>query len=262
MATILLTGATGVLGRELRPRLLDAGHELRAASRSPRTGEKAEWVELDLADGRGLPEAVDDVDVVVHCASDARGDSEAVDVRGTERLLDAAADAEVSNFLYVSIVGIDDIPYSYYQHKLQAEQAVTTSAVPSTIVRVTQFHPFVAYLLYTVSRLPVWPLPVGFQLQPIDPGEAAAAVVDHATVDASGRVPDVGGPEVLSVRALAERYREERGLRRPIVRLPIPGSVASAFRAGYATCPGRAVGTVTWEEWLAAQDGVPGRGVY
>lgn len=54
------------------------------------------------------------MDIVVHPASNARGYSEAVDVRGTERLLDAAADAIIANFVYVSIVGIDEIPYIYY----------------------------------------------------------------------------------------------------------------------------------------------------
>lgn len=262
MAKILLTGATGVLGQELRPRLLEAGHDVRAASRSPRTDGNVEWVELDLIDGTGIREAMADVEIVVHAASDARGDSEAVDVRGTERLLAAAENADVENFLYVSIVGIDEIPYSYYENKLTAERAIERSSVPSTIVRSTQFHPFVAYVLYTVSRLPVWPLPTAFRLQPIDTGEAAEAIAEYATVDAAGRVPDIGGPNVSTVRELATAYRKHRGLRRPIVRLPIPGSVASAFRAGEATCPDSDIGTITWEEWLAAQEGIPGQGIY
>ena len=262
MSNVLLTGATGMLGRELRPRLLAAGHEVRAASRSPPSDGDVEWVELDLVDGTGLQEAVAGVDIVVHAASNPRGDSEAVDVRGTERLLAAAADAGVANFLYVSIVGIDEIPYSYYEHKLAAERAVEASPAPSTIVRATQFHPFIASLLDSVARLPVWPLPTGFRLQPIDTGEAAAAIVEHATPEPAGRVSDIGGPEVLTARDLAEAYRDARGLRRPIVRLPLPGDIASAFRAGEATCPDRAVGTTTWAEWLAAHDGVPGRDVY
>lgn len=262
MTTVLLTGATGVLGRELKPRLLDAGHDVRAASRSPPSEGGVEWIELELSDGRGIHEAVGGVDIVVHAASNARGDSEAVDVHGTEQLLDAAADADVANFVYVSIVGIDEIPYTYYEHKLEAEQAIKASAVPSTIIRSTQFHPFVAYLLTAVSRLPVWPLPTKFRLQPIDTGEAAERIAEYATVEAAGRVPDIGGPRVLTVRQLAESYREERGLRRPIVRLPIPGRVASAFRAGKATCPDRDVGTRTWTEWLTAQDRVPVQGEY
>ena len=257
----LLTGATGTLGRELRPRLRDAGHEVRAASRAPPRGgdgdddgdggtENGEWIELDLADGTGLEAAVEDVDVVVHAATAPRGASEAIDVRGTERLLEAAADAGVSNFLYVSIVGVDEIPLSYYEHKLAAERAVDASAVPSTIVRATQFHEFVAELLETVARLPVWPLPTDVRVQPIAAAEAAAAIAERATLEAAGRVLPVGGPEVRTVGELARAYRDRAGRRRPVVRLPIPGAVASGFRSGAATCPDRAVGTTSWEEWL------------
>ncbi|QSX00198.1 SDR family oxidoreductase [Haloterrigena alkaliphila] len=253
----LVTGATGTLGRAVRPRLLSGGHAVRAASRSPpaATDDDAEWVALDLVDGTGIDEALEDVDAVVHAATAPQGDTEAVDVRGTERLLEAAAEAGVSNFVYVSIVGVDEIPLSYYEHKLAAERAVDASPVPSTIVRATQFHSFVADLLGTVARVPIWPLPTEIRLQPIDVGEAADAIVERATTEAAGRVPEVGGPEVLTVRELAEAYRDARGLRRPIVRLPLPGSVAAGFRSGAACCPDRTVGTVTWDAWLGRQFG-------
>lgn len=262
MAQTLLTGATGVLGERLRARLADEGHELRAASRDPPATDDVEWVGVDLADGTGVRGAVEEIETVVHAASNPTGDSEAVDVQGTERLLRAAEDADVRNFLYVSIVGIDDIPYSYYEHKLQAEQAVAGSPVPSTIIRSTQFHPFLASMLSSVSRLPIWPLPTKWRLQPIDVGEAAVQIARHATTDAAGRVPDIGGPSVLQVRELAEAYREVRGRRSPIVRIPIPGRVSSAFRTEAATCPDRTVGSRSWREWLEAQDGVPGKGLY
>ncbi len=262
MSSILLTGATGVLGTALQPKLRDAGHQVRAASRSPPTEGAGDWVTLDLTTGEGMSQALKDIDVVVHAASDARGDSEAVDVRGTDRLVDAAAAASVDNFVYVSIVGIDEIPYSYYKHKLEAEATVESSDVPATIVRITQFYPFVASLLSMVARLPVWPLPTKFRLQPIDVEEAAAAVTDYATESPAGRVPDVGGPEVATVRSLAERYRSVRGMRRPIVRLPIPGATARAFRRGEATCPEQRIGERQWDEWLEAQTGDPGADQY
>lgn len=262
MSTILLTGATGVLGKQLRPRLLDRGHEIRAASRTPPAENTIDWVELDLIEGTGIAESMRDIDIVVHAASDAAGDSEAVDLHGTERLLTAAEDADIENFLYISIVGIDDIPYSYYQHKREAERQVESSPVPSTIVRSTQFHSFVAFVLYKVSWLPVWPLPTEFRLQPIDPGDAAEAIVNYATEEAIGRTPDIGGPKVMTIRDLATAYREHRGLHRPIIRFPIPGRIAAAFRAGNAICPDQQVGSISWQEWLESQKGIPGKGEY
>ncbi|AHG00134.1 nucleotide-diphosphate-sugar epimerase [Halostagnicola larsenii XH-48] len=248
----LLTGATGSLGRELRPRLHRAGHDVRATSRSPpsETDDHAEWVTFDLKDGTGLSDAVTGIDVVVHAASAPRGDSEAVDVRGTERLLEAAATAGVSNFVYVSIVGVDEIPYSYYEHKRAAERIVERSPVPATIVRATQFHEFVFGLLDGLSWAPIWPLPIDFQMQPIETGEAAAAIVDRATLEPAGWVPPVGGPEVRTVGELARAYRDSRSARRPIVPVPVPGAIARGFRAGEATCPERTMGSVTWKQWL------------
>ena len=252
MGTTLLTGATGILGSALQPRLADAGHTVRGTSRSPPgDGPADEWVELGLPDDPTVDAAVDDADVVVHAASDARGDHAAVDVRGTEQLLAAAEAADVSNFVYVSIVGIDDVPYSYYESKVAAEELVEASDVPHTIVRITQFHPFVDMFAGMVARLPVWPLPTTWQLQPIDVGEAADAIVEHATMDAAGRVPDVGGPQVRTVGELATAYREARGLRRPIVRLPVPGKTSRRLRDGELTCAERDVGTTTWETYLA-----------
>lgn len=208
---------------------------------------------MDLIDGTGIREAVADVDVVVHTASSPLGDTEAVDVDGTDRLLDAAVGAGVSNFVYVSIVGIDDIPYSYYEHKLTAERSVEASDVPSTVLRSTQFHPFVHEVLGTVARLPIWPLPTKMKLQPIDVGAVADRLVDHAAPEPSGRLKPVGGPEVLSVGDIARTYRDARGPWWPIVRVPVPGGVFSAFRDGAATCPDRAVGSMSWEEWLESE---------
>jgi uncharacterized protein YbjT (DUF2867 family) len=205
---------------------------------------------MDLTAGTGIETAVADADVVVHTASAPQGDTEAVDVEGTKRLLDAAADAGVSNFLYISIVGIDEIPFSYYEHKLTAERAVESSDVPSTVLRATQFHSFVGDLLDTVAKLPVWPLPRKFRCQPIAVEEVADTLVEHATPEAHGRLPKMGGPAVLTLGEMAKSYRQARGLRRPILRVPLPGTVASGFRAGDNTCPDRAVGTRTWADWL------------
>lgn len=257
----LVTGGTGTLGQALLPRLRDAGHTVRATSRSPRTDDDGEWVRMDLADGTGVREAVAGVDVVIHTATDPLGDTEAVDVTGTERLLDAAADAGVTNFVYSSIVGIDEIPYSYYEAKLAAERAIERSDVPATVLRATQFHPFVDELLGMVARLPVWPLPTEMRIQPVDPGIVADRLVEHATTEPSGRLPPVGGPEVRTVGELADAYRTARGRWRPIVRLPIPTAVLARFREGAATCPDHAAGTVTWEEWLEQEYAVEGRTV-
>lgn len=257
MIRTLLTGATGRLGTALRPRLSAAGHDVRAASRSPPAATEADidWVELDLGTEDGIESALENIDVVIHAATAPQGDTAAVDGRGTERLLEAAETAGVRNLVYPSIVGVDDVPLSYYEHKASAEAAVEASDVPTTIVRATQFHSFVAELLGYVAKLPVWPLPTRMRVQPVDVGDVADVIVENAVPAAGGRTHCVGGPEIQSVGELARAYRDARGLRRPIIRVPIPSKTVAAFRSGHAVCPDYRAGTVTWQEWLSEQYG-------
>lgn len=77
---ITVVGGGGPLGRHLTPILTETGHEVTVASQSAQ-------VKVDLETGQGLSDAVEDADIVVHLASNARR-SKKVDVEGTARLLE------------------------------------------------------------------------------------------------------------------------------------------------------------------------------
>ena len=145
---VLVTGGSGRLGREFVPLLSAAGHSVRILSRVQRTGPdlRLSHVVGDLTTGAGLTESVADIDAIVHLASDSRN-AHAVDVEGTQRLVEVARAAGVKHLLYCSIVGIDRIPFRYYECKLEAERLIAESRVPFSILRATQFHSFVAVLL-------------------------------------------------------------------------------------------------------------------
>jgi uncharacterized protein YbjT (DUF2867 family) len=248
---VLVTGGTGVLGRALVPVLEGTGVAVRVAGRrAPERASTGGWVPLHLQSGEGVDDAVRGADTVVHLASSPYGRTEQVDRIGTERLAAAARAAGVGHFLYVSIVGVDRIPFGYYRHKLAAEQAVERSGVPWTILRSTQFHPFLDGMVGQAARLPVVLLPADFRFQPVDPGEVAVRLAELLAAGPAGRAPDVGGPEVRTLRELASDWLGARGMRRPVLRLPLPGATAVAFRGGEATAPERRYGRVTWTEWL------------
>lgn len=120
MAQVLVTGAAGVLGKALLPQLSRAGYRVRAMSRRTArpSSSEAHWIQADVETGIGLVEAVRDVEVIIHAASSPQHRTHQIDVQGTECLLKQAQVAGVSHFIYVSIVGIDRIPFSYYRHKL------------------------------------------------------------------------------------------------------------------------------------------------
>jgi uncharacterized protein YbjT (DUF2867 family) len=115
MTTILVTGGTGALGRQVVPLLAQRGAQVRILSRRSQQVNGAEVMQGDLATGAGLAEAVRGADVVVHCATDPRLGR--TDVRGTGQLLEAATAAARPHVVYISIVGIDRIPFGYYRTK-------------------------------------------------------------------------------------------------------------------------------------------------
>jgi uncharacterized protein YbjT (DUF2867 family) len=136
---VLVTGATGRLGQRLLGPLQAAGHSVRQMSRR---GTGPGGVRGDLATGFDLRTAVAGAELVVHAASDPRGDPWQVDVAGTRRLVEAVDRDRLRHLVYISIVGVDKIPYGYYRAKFAAEQVLLASGLPVTLLRVTQFHEF------------------------------------------------------------------------------------------------------------------------
>lgn len=251
---ILLFGGTGHLGRELLQTLLLMGFPVRVASRQSRPAETpgaVQWAETDLATGRGLMESVRGTKTIFFCAGNPKHHA-AVEIQGLRRLLNAADKEGVSHFIFVSIVGIEHLPVPYYRTKLEAERLIRESGVPHTILRATQFHYFVAQLLAGVARFPfVLPVPSGFSVQPVATGDVAARLVHCVGDGPRGQLPDFCGPEIFSIAEAAKLWQQARGLRRPILSLPIPGGIGAAFRAGHNTNPAGELGAMRWSQWLA-----------
>jgi len=245
---ILVTGGSGTLGRAVVRRLLDLGHPVRALTRQGSRPGPVEWFTGDLTTGTGLERALDGAGVVLHCASDPRRPRD--DVEGTARLVEVARRGGASRLVYISIVGVDRIPFGYYRAKLQAERVFEESALPWTILRATQFHDLVLGFVRQLARLPVLPVPAGIRVQPVDAGEVAGRLVELATGGPLGRAPDFGGPEAREVGDLARAYLRVAGGRRPVLALPVPGRAARALRDGAGLVPA-AGGHRTWDEFLA-----------
>jgi uncharacterized protein YbjT (DUF2867 family) len=245
---VLGTGCTGRwLGRPLVARLEEAGHRVRLMSRR---GTGPGGVRGDLATGRDLAMALVGAEIVVHAASDARGDPWQVDVAGTRRLVEAVDRTRLRHLVYVSIVGVDRIPFGYYRAKFAAEQVLLASGLPVTLLRVTQFHGFLDELLGTARRGPLLPVPRGWRLQPVDVDEAAAQVVEVAAGPATGDVVEFGGPEELSAADLARTWTAARGPGVHVISTPVPGRLSAAFRDGAALPSGGGRGRRTYAEHL------------
>jgi len=256
---VLVTGGTGTLGRRVVGQLLERKQAVRILSRRRRpVHERAadapalEWATGDLTKDEGLDVAVAGVSSIVHCATSGSRK----DIDGTRALIEAVRRAgESPHLVYISIVGVDRVPFFYYRAKLAAERIVQDGGLPWTIQRTTQFHDLIARVTTAQRRLPFTLYPAGMSAQPIEVGEVAHRLVELALGAPAGRVTDMGGPEVRTAREFAQLTLRAYGLRRPVLPVPLPGKAAAAYRAGHHTTPAHSVGSTTYTEYLTAAAG-------
>jgi uncharacterized protein YbjT (DUF2867 family) len=215
-----------------------------------RRGTGPGGVRGDLATGLDLDKALAGAQIVVHAASDPRGNPWEVDVAGTRRLVQAVDRDRLQHLVYVSIVGVDRIPFNYYRAKFAAEQVLLASGLPVTLLRVTQFHDFVDSLLETARRGPVLPVPMGWRLQPVDVDEVAAHIGVVAAAPPTGGVIEFGGPEELTAAEVARAWAAARGSGAHVVATPVPGRMGAAIRDGAALPSGGARGARTYAQHL------------
>jgi uncharacterized protein YbjT (DUF2867 family) len=137
----------------------------------------------------------------------------------------------VAHLLYISIVGVDVVPYPYYRAKHACELVIRGSGIPFTILRATQFHSFVAMVPRAQRRMPVI-LSLDAPDQPIAVEEVAQRLVELVDAGPSGMVADVGGPEQLTLREAIDIWQQAAGTRKPVWTLPLRGRTMRAFQDG------------------------------
>jgi uncharacterized protein YbjT (DUF2867 family) len=188
----------------------------------------------DLVTGEGIEPAVAGVAAIVHCASSKKGDAEAA----CNLVRAAASTAQPPHLVFISIVGVDQLSWGYMKAKLEAERIVANSGLPWTTQRATQFYDYLFNGAQTMAKLPVIPVPSDFLVQPIDPDDVAATLVELTLGEPAGRVPDRGGPQIASWAGMLRTSLRFRHRRRPVVEFWMPG--LGKVRAGGLLVPEQA----------------------
>jgi uncharacterized protein YbjT (DUF2867 family) len=230
--TVLVTGATGFIGRRLTPALVDAGHDVRAMTRRPEAYDgPGTAVGADVHDPSTLPAALAGVDVafyLVHSLDAA--DFEDLDAKAAEAFGRAAAEAGVRQIVFMGGLGADSDDLSPHLRSRRAVEGLLGSGgVPVTVLRagIVVGAGGVSWELtrQLVKNLPAMVVPkwVSTRTQPIavdDVVRYLAGVVDEPA--ALGRVFEVGGPDRMTYLEMLEVASEmSRGRRVPIMQVPV-----------------------------------------
>jgi uncharacterized protein YbjT (DUF2867 family) len=240
MATVVVFGGGGFLGRRLVDRLSAESVTVRVAVRHPEPArialrslgfDRVTVVYADVRDQGSVAAAIAGADAVVDAVSayvEKGGVTfEAVHVRGSENVAREAVAAGVARFVLVSGIGADRYSSSPYIRSRGRGEVMVQQAFPSaTIVRPgAMFGPgdaLFATLAELARLLPVLPLiGGGTRLQPVfveDVAEAIASILaDPGTV---GQTYELAGPRVYTLRELVNMTLQLMGKRRLLVAVP------------------------------------------
>jgi NADH dehydrogenase len=248
MSTILVTGASGFIGRHTTLKLVAAGHRVVALCRSDEAARAVvERLPEDLRHGvetrRGdvtqaatIEAALAGTDAILHLVAISRDFSGGKDLRrvnldGTRNVIAAARAAGVRRLVHQSALGIvDDPDLAYASSKAKAERLVAESALDWTITKPSLVWGPGDGFFNVIARLGrlsplVVPIPAGARsrFQPIWIRDVAriltTAFADPGTI---GRSFELGGPRDWTYPDMVREVLRALNARRALVPVPMP----------------------------------------
>lgn len=233
MASVLVAGATGYLGRYVVAELHSRGHLVRAVVRdrdrarregpwgSPSLdGLVDEWALGSVTDPRFTRDLAADVEHVVSALGVTRqkADPWQIDNLANLAILDSAL-KHAGSFTYINALGGDRCPARLTRAKSAFAQTLSVAEINSQIINPPAYFSDMTEVLAMARRGLVTVLRPTARINPIHGADLAAYVVDRMEEGRTGTW-DVGGPDVLSWRELAHLAFDAVGKRSHILTVP------------------------------------------
>jgi uncharacterized protein YbjT (DUF2867 family) len=246
MARILVTGATGFVGRRLVPRLVEAGHDVKAMTRHPETYEgPGTAVYGDVGDRASLTEPLDGVEVAYYFVHSLDSDDfEKRDADAARMFAKVAELSGVRQIIYLGGLGLDDGELSaHLRSRREVETLLGSTGVPVTVLRaaIVVGKGGISWEMtrQLIKNLPAMVVPkwADTRTQPIGLVDVIRYLVGVTGNEKTyGQVYEVGGSDRLTyVQMLQEAAEVINGRRVPIVTVPVLTPRLSSHWIGLVT---------------------------
>lgn len=250
---ILLTGATGYIGKRLLPVLLEEGHEVyccvRDAKRFPTEGiynnPLIKIIEIDFLTKIDKHKVIKEIDVsyyLIHSMSASTGDFEQLEELSANNFVDYITESNIQQIIYLGGITNEEQLSKHLSSRKNVEKILTKGKVPVTALKagiiVGSGSASFEIIRDLVEKLPfmITPKWLNTKIQPI----AIRNVLEYLKgvllrKECYYQSYDIGGPQVLTYKEMLLQFAEVRGLKRYILTVPVMTPRISSYWLYFVT---------------------------
>jgi len=249
---ILLTGATGYIGKRLLPLLIDKGHEIICCVRdsnrfyySEEFAKSIKVIEVDFLDPETLKNIPDDIDAayyLIHSMSGAASNYDELESIAARNFTEQLSHTKAKQVIYLSGIVNDTVLSKHLSSRKAVEVILSSGSVPSTTLRagiiVGSGSASFEIIRDLIDKLPVMITPkwLNTKCQPIAINDVleflTRSLLNPATYNQSF---DIGGPDILTYKEMLLEFARAKKLKRYIYTVPVMTPKLSSYWLYFVT---------------------------